>query len=199
MQALRKAAEAGDAASQNNLGFLHYLGRGVTQDYQQAARWFRLAADQNHPDAQYNLGFLYYYGRGVAQDYLQAEDWFEQAGDGYLSTSFGAWQAAPRLGILTTSRRTLPPAYCHLNRSADSVQPGKFAAAAGDTGELTSSHGDTANKAGQTRRLRSAWFWASPSPGLRRGRAALYRAARGGAVPFSPALGDVSALTGHDR
>jgi len=75
--------------------------------YLQAARWFRLAADQNHPEAQYNLAFLYYHGRG-AQDYRQAAGWFQQAEyhwTWYLSASSGPQQIAPSLGILTEATR----------------------------------------------------------------------------------------------
>jgi len=39
------------------------------QDYAEAMRWFRKAADQGNADAQANIGDLYYYGHGVAQNY----------------------------------------------------------------------------------------------------------------------------------
>ena len=32
----------------------------------EAARWYRLAADQGHAGAQYNLGLMYANGRGCA-------------------------------------------------------------------------------------------------------------------------------------
>ena len=47
----RKAAEQGDAAAQNNLGFMYINGEGVPQDYQEALKWYSLAAEQGHADA----------------------------------------------------------------------------------------------------------------------------------------------------
>ncbi len=43
-------------------------GRGVPQDYQEALKWYRLAAEQGNAIAQYNLGFMYDNGEGVPQD-----------------------------------------------------------------------------------------------------------------------------------
>ena len=44
---MRKAAEQGDAAAQCYLGICYQTGQGVAQDYTEALRWFRRAADQN--------------------------------------------------------------------------------------------------------------------------------------------------------
>jgi hypothetical protein len=41
-------------------------GRGVTQSYPDALKWFRLAADHGDPDGQNSLGVMYRTGRGVA-------------------------------------------------------------------------------------------------------------------------------------
>ena len=51
-------------------------GRGVPQDDAEAARWYRLAADQGHADAQFNLGLGYATGKGVPQDYVESHMWF---------------------------------------------------------------------------------------------------------------------------
>ncbi len=40
-------------------------GRGVAQDYAEAARWYRKAAEQGDAGAQHNLGLLYAKGVGV--------------------------------------------------------------------------------------------------------------------------------------
>ena len=66
------AAEQGNAVSQFNLGLMYDTGQGVTQDYQEAVRWYRLAAAQGHADAQFNLAVMYAHGYGIAQDYRQA-------------------------------------------------------------------------------------------------------------------------------
>ena len=50
-------------------------GQGVAQDYEEAARWYRLAAEQGHALAQNNLGVVYGKGQGVKQDYVIAHKW----------------------------------------------------------------------------------------------------------------------------
>ncbi|MCH8040747.1 MAG: sel1 repeat family protein [Nitrospinae bacterium] len=42
----RPLAEQGDATAQRNVGRMHFEGLGVPQDYREAAKWFRLAAEQ---------------------------------------------------------------------------------------------------------------------------------------------------------
>jgi uncharacterized protein len=49
------------------------------QDYEMAAKWYRLAALQGHAGAQTNLGRLYATGQGVPQDYTEAVRWFLMA------------------------------------------------------------------------------------------------------------------------
>jgi TPR repeat protein len=47
----RQAAEAGLPAAQTRLGMAYQWGRGVAQDYEVAAHWYRLAANQGDPKA----------------------------------------------------------------------------------------------------------------------------------------------------
>ena len=54
-------------------------GRGVPQDYSEAARWYQMAAGRSNAEAQYNLGILYATGRGVPQDNVLAYMWFNLA------------------------------------------------------------------------------------------------------------------------
>ena len=75
----RKAAE-GDASAQSSLGFMYAKGQGVTQDYKEAVKWYRKAADQGDAIAQYYLGLMYEKGRGVKQDYITAHMWLNLAG-----------------------------------------------------------------------------------------------------------------------
>ena len=53
-----KKAEQGDADAQFNLGYLYESGRGVSQDYNEAAKWYRKAAEQGHEKAIRNLQLL---------------------------------------------------------------------------------------------------------------------------------------------
>lgn len=49
------SAMAGNAAAQNDLGAMYYLGRGITKDDQQAFNWFSKAFAQGDPLAEGNL------------------------------------------------------------------------------------------------------------------------------------------------
>ena len=61
-----------DAGSQFNMAVIFHGGRGVAQDYVEAARLYRLAAEQGHSNAQLFLGLMFYHGLCVAQDYVEA-------------------------------------------------------------------------------------------------------------------------------
>jgi TPR repeat protein len=78
---LQRAAEQGDGKAQWHLGARYESGRGVRQDYAEAARWYRKAAEQGFELAYVNLGQMYYEGRGVTQDYAEALKWFSRAAD----------------------------------------------------------------------------------------------------------------------
>ena len=76
---IRKLAEQGDANAQYDLGIMYDIGRGVPQDYKEAARWYRKAAEQGVAFAQSMLGLMYYKGRGVPQDYIRTYAWLNLA------------------------------------------------------------------------------------------------------------------------
>lgn len=73
------ATEEGEAAAQNFLGAMYYLGEKVPHDYKEAVKWFHLAAEQGNSDAQYNLATAYQTGEGVFQDKQEAYIWFSLA------------------------------------------------------------------------------------------------------------------------
>jgi hypothetical protein len=58
---------------------MYEKGNGIAQDYAEAVRWYRRAADQGDPAGQHNLGVMYRDGSGVLQDYVQAYMWFNLA------------------------------------------------------------------------------------------------------------------------
>ncbi len=68
-------AQEGDANAQYNLGVMYDKGHGVPQDFAEAVRWFRLAAEQGDAGAQFNLAFMYSNGQGVPQNYVLAHKW----------------------------------------------------------------------------------------------------------------------------
>ena len=78
---LLKRAQDGDAEAQISLGADYHYGDGVEQDYVEALKWFRLAAEQGYAAAQFNLGVFYYSGEGIEQDYVEALKWFRLAAE----------------------------------------------------------------------------------------------------------------------
>jgi len=96
-----KHAEQGNANAQNLVGEMYFLGKGVKQDYQEAAKWYRKAAEQGDANAQYNLGFMYKNGQGVKQDYQEAAKWYRKAAKWYRKAADqGRANAQYNLGLL---------------------------------------------------------------------------------------------------
>ena len=90
IELLRPLAAKGDAVAQFNLGLMYENGKGVTQDYKEAVKWYRLSAKHEHTGAQYNLGLMYDNGEGVTQDYKEAVKWYRLAAEqGYASAQYG--------------------------------------------------------------------------------------------------------------
>ena len=50
-----------------------------SMDYQEAVKWYRLAAEQGKNVAQFELGAMYANGKGVPQDFVQAHKWLNLA------------------------------------------------------------------------------------------------------------------------
>jgi len=77
-------AEQGHAEAQYRIGRMYENGDGVTQDYNEVMKWFRLAAAQGHAQAQYRIGRMYSRGDtgyihepfGVTQDFKEAVKWY---------------------------------------------------------------------------------------------------------------------------
>ena len=61
-------AECGIAPSQYEVGRDFLEGRGVKQDYKEALKWFKRAADQGNPQAQLSLARMYYEEQGIDDD-----------------------------------------------------------------------------------------------------------------------------------
>jgi TPR repeat protein len=98
-------AEQGHGEAQYNLGMMYNDGQGVTQDYETAFKWFKLAAEHNRAvkpgasegavkaqeavfkymqdlyinRAMYNLGAMYNNGDGVDRDFVRAYMWMKIA------------------------------------------------------------------------------------------------------------------------
>ena len=113
-------------------GHACYFGRGVAQDYVEAARLYRLAAEQGEAFAQFNLGCMFDEGRGVEQDKVEAMRLYRLAaeqGDKQAQTKLARYDSfisyVPRPVITppvetaaSVSRvRTIPPPYNHPDSS----------------------------------------------------------------------------------
>src|SRR4051812_17959541 len=96
-------AEQGQPPAQTYLGFMFETGRGVPQNYTEAAMWYRRAAEQGDSQAQYSLGLLYDRGQGVPRDIVEASKWLN------LSTAAappGAREARVRIRDAVTTKMT---------------------------------------------------------------------------------------------
>lgn len=64
----RTAADQGDPAAQNQLGFLYLTGVGVQPNDAEAFKWFARAAGSGFQPAKLNLAVMYMHGQGVTRD-----------------------------------------------------------------------------------------------------------------------------------
>ena len=78
----QELANKGYAAAQYYLGYCYYSGKGVTQDYTEAVKWYRKAAERRNTNAQFNLGYCYQSGKGVPQNETKAVEWYRKAAEG---------------------------------------------------------------------------------------------------------------------
>jgi hypothetical protein len=54
---------------------MYLKGEGAPQNYTEAMRWYRLAADQGRAEAREKIGYLYSRGLGVPKDCAAATKW----------------------------------------------------------------------------------------------------------------------------
>ena len=105
LKLLQPLADQGNANAQFAIGIMYENGRGVPQNYGQAAIWYGKAADQGLADAQANLGWAYANGWGVPRDYAQAVVWYRKAADQGNAFAQGALNL---VGDLQTNEPVLP-------------------------------------------------------------------------------------------
>jgi hypothetical protein len=75
-QALREAAERGEAAAQFEIGRAYYRGIEVQANFAEAIKWFTRAAELGLAAAMNNLGVIHARGEGVPPDLVEAYKWF---------------------------------------------------------------------------------------------------------------------------
>ncbi len=107
-------------------------GYGTPQDPQQAATWYRQAADKGHPEAQFNLARLYASGKGVNHDEEQAARWVSASatqGHALAMTNFGE-RCATGNGVPKDDKRAyfwLTLAFLHGDKSAEKLRTAEAA------------------------------------------------------------------------
>ena len=73
-------AKSGRAESQNKLGLVCYFReKDGSRNYEEAAKWFQLAAEQGHAKAQFNLGVMHSNGQGVELNHETAAEHYRRA------------------------------------------------------------------------------------------------------------------------
>ena len=112
-------ATAGDVEAQYIIGSMYRRGTGVAQDFEEAAKWFRLAAQQGHAPSQNALGLLYERGIGVEQMLEKAVYWYRRAAE----QGFGPAQT--NLGFMYMSGNGVPQDDC---KALDWIKRGSTAA-----------------------------------------------------------------------
>lgn len=78
---LAPLAEKGVAVAQFYIGNMYRDGNGVSQNFAEAVRYYRMAAAQGHPTAQNNLGARYRRGEGVEKNNGLALMWYMLASE----------------------------------------------------------------------------------------------------------------------
>ncbi len=95
---LRLAAAKGDPSAQFEVASRFAEGKGVKQDFGQAAAWYQRAANQGLPAAQYRLAALFERGLGIKADPARARVWYKRAAEQ------GNVKAMHNLAVLSAGR-----------------------------------------------------------------------------------------------
>ncbi len=102
---LRLAAAKGDPSAQFEVAARFAEGKGIKQDFGQAAAWYQRAATQGVAPAQYRLAALFERGLGVRADPARARVWYMRAAEQ------GNVKAMHNLAVLSAGRDQGAPDY----------------------------------------------------------------------------------------
>ena len=78
-RAMQEYKNDDDPKAMYQVGYMYDHGEGVPQNLNDAAEWYRKAAEKGHVKAQYRLGMLYATGSGVDKDMKEAVKWYKKA------------------------------------------------------------------------------------------------------------------------
>ena len=62
-------------------GEIYEEGQGIKRDYEQAQKYYRMAAGKGLAEAKYKLGMMYKNGKGLEEDWLKAVEMILEAAD----------------------------------------------------------------------------------------------------------------------
>lgn len=78
----KRAAEIpGNTSGITLLAELNLHGQGTPVNYEEAARLYRMAAEQGHPHAQLEMAALYFLGHGVEKNQEEGMRWLRMSAD----------------------------------------------------------------------------------------------------------------------
>jgi TPR repeat protein len=153
--AVQRMAEEGNAKAQLVLGRGFQDGKGVEQNFKQAAVWYRKSADQGNAEAMYNLAHLYTKGAGVAQDDQLALAWYRKAAEqghpgaqATLGVFYGAGQGVRQddsqayAWFSVASANGLEPAIKFRDAAAEKLTPQQLESAQKLAGEYFEKYSD---------------------------------------------------------
>jgi len=81
IQALQQLAEKNDAEAQYELAEAYRTGSDVAENFVEALRWYRAAAELGLADAQNNLGAMFLAGLGTDKNLAEAAYWYQKAAE----------------------------------------------------------------------------------------------------------------------
>ena len=85
----RRAADAGNATAQMQVGYQYQYGEGVAKNSAEAVRWYSKSAANGNPIGEKNLGLMLENGDGVQENWMQAAQWYAKgAALGYEGAEF---------------------------------------------------------------------------------------------------------------
>ncbi|KAL3308950.1 Protein sel-1 1 [Cichlidogyrus casuarinus] len=97
---LQRSANQGSVQSRLKLGDYHYYGLGTVQDFGEAIRHYRVAADtQRNAQAMFNLGYMHQMGLGYKRDLHLAKRYFDMARDSTEDAYAPTLLALSKLGL----------------------------------------------------------------------------------------------------
>ncbi len=114
-------AEKGDVKAQLVLAYMYEFGEIVSQNDEEAVKWYTRAAEQGDTSAQLILAYKYDLGEGAPQDYKLAFKWYHRA------ANQGSAKAQDNLGGMYSFGEGVPvdyvSAYAWYNIAASSGFP----------------------------------------------------------------------------